>query len=180
MKDLGLTGLYNDANITDPGQYGGADVLTTSLDIYVCVRDYAIELIKAKYDPPFLLQMTPGVLVQSIVNKEAGVGGRTDLELIMALKLPDGTPFFDIFLMNPFLVALDQETSTTGAICAMAKSSPNGRVNFEVVESYPLGFYPLPAVDLGITGKYLWMGAVEIPHPDSIVYRGGYTTTTFD
>lgn len=174
--DLGFTGLYNDPNITTIAQYSTDDDLQAAGDVLEAVKMHAKSLIGNKYQPPFTLQMSPAVLIQAITNEETTVGLGTDMARIQKMQLPNGTPLFNKFIMNPYITLAAETGTDDGVICCMAEQSTTSRTNFELVETYPMGFYPLPAVDLGITGKYLWMGGVEIPHPDSITIRNEYVT----
>lgn len=171
MPDSGLNGLVNDSGLTDPGAVGNADSLVNAPYVYVAATDLAQFLIGKKFKPPFLLLGTPGAIMQAIKNKNATTS-RSDYSFI---KEGDaGMKLFSDFVLCPFLIDSETETNTTAAMCALAVSPDN----FEIVETYPLGYYPLPPIGLGVQGKLLWQGRTAIYRPTSIGYADALTVNT--
>lgn len=178
MNDIGQKGLVNASGITDPGAMGedSDDNLTTAGDIQISAIKMANELIQSKFEPPFQLHMTPGVYTQALKNRNTTTK-ETDFQLLAQLGVKEiGRAFFDRIVLNPYLIGSETETNTTGAM-ACFKPGPE---NFRIIESYPLGYYPMPSIDLGIEGKLLWMGGVEVRRPSSIVYADALTINTLD
>lgn len=169
----GLTGLLNDSSLTFAGL---SDTnLTTIGDVEIAAKKLAAWLIQKKFKPPFVLDMSPGVLIQALTNINA-TSSKTDYQLI--LELASGVNagrMFSKIRMNPFMINSETETNSTGAIAAYAVSPRN----FRLIESYPLSFYPTPPTTLGINGKLLWMGNTVIQRPDSIAFDNGITTNSF-
>ena len=169
----GLTGLLNDSSLT----FGGlTDTdLTTIGDVELAAKKLAAWLIQKKFKPPFVLDMSPGVLIQALTNINA-TSSKTDYQLILELASGvNGNRMFSKIRMNPFMINSETETNSTGAIAAYAISPRN----FRLIESYPLSFYPTPPTTLGINGKLLWMGAPVVQRADSIAFDNGLTTNSF-
>ena len=172
FTDTGLTGLCNNASVTDPGALGlgGDDNLTAAGDVYHSAIVMANELINAKFKPPFVLHMTPGVFSQALKNK-TGTPLVSDFQLIAEYGAKEGKQIFSDIIMNPYLIDSETETTSTGAMMVVKEDS----MNFEPVESYPLGFYALPSVDLGFDGKLLWCGGMAVYRPAAVVYADALT-----
>ena len=173
MTDYSRTGLVNDSGVTDPGALGADtdDDLTAAGDVLDASVVMANKLITAKYKPPFRLDLTPGVYAQALKNRNATTN-KTDMSLIMDHGMETGTRVFSSVVMNPYLINSETETTSTGA---MLCTKP-GTDNFEWIESYPLGFYPLPPKSLGVDGKMLFMGAMAVYRGASVVYADALTT----
>lgn len=175
MIDIGVKGLLNNASVTDPGALGEGsdDDLTAAGDVYHSAIVEANKLIVAKFDPPFDLMMSPGVYAQALKNKE-GTPNVSDLELIFNLGVKEGNRMFRNIIINPFMIDSETETNSTGAMACIA----SGEQNFEIVETYPLGFYPLPPQDLGLDGKILWCGGSIVYRPAAVVFANTLTINT--
>jgi hypothetical protein len=171
MPDSGLNGLVNDAGLTDPGAVGNADSLVGTPYTYVAATDLAQFLIGKKFKPPFVLLGTPGVIMQAIKNKNATTS-RSDYSFIV--EGDAGMKLFSDFILCPYLIDSETETNATAAMCALAVNKDN----FEIVETYPLGYYPLPPVGLGVQGKLLWQGRAAIYRPTSIAFADALTVNT--
>lgn len=171
MPDSGLNGLVNDSGLTDPGAVGNSDSLVNAPYAYAAATDLAQFLIGKKFKPPFLLLGTPGVVMQAIKNKNTTTS-RSDYSFIKEGE--PGMKLFSDFLLCPFLIDSETETTSTGAMCALAVSPDN----FEIVETYPLGYYPLPPVGLGVQGKLLWQGRMAIYRPTAIAFADALTINT--
>lgn len=171
LIDHGGNGLLNGTGVQDPGAISGDD-WTTAGDVYEAATIVALELITAKFDPPFILSMSPGVYAQALKNKE-GTPKVSDFELILKLSTGKNAMFSDI-LMNPFHLDTYTETNATGSMACFK----SGVQNFEVVEAYPLGYYPMPSLDLGLDGKLLWAGATTLYQPTAVVFTDGITINT--
>lgn len=167
--DDGKKGIVNHASVQDPGAMGlGADDnLTASGDYPYSVHKMATKLLTAKFAAPYELHLTPGCYAQAVVNFDS-TNKIFDFEL---LQNDVTRGLLSRIVVNPFLIDSETEVNATGA---MMLCKP-GAQNFQIIESYSLGLYPLPSQGLGIEGKLLWCGGVEIRRPTSIVYCDALT-----
>ena len=174
VDDLGITGLVNASGITTPTAYGldADNNLTAAGDVLDAAQKAANGLIAARYDPPFVLLMTPLVMAQANKNKDTTTY-KSDMAKIKELQGGEGTgAMFSDIIMCPYLINSATETTSTGALYAV-KPDPT---HFRVIESYGLGYYPLPPTGLGVRGKLLWMGVTEVRRPTAVSGRGSQTT----
>ncbi len=175
IDDIGTKGLFNFAGINAPtniGADGGDDVLTTAGDVTHGAITLANSLIQDKHKPPFAVIMSPGVYQQALININA-TSGETDMAQIMRIGAEVNNMFFNKVVMDGYLTISEPEVTATGSMGVVK----NEVRNFEVVESYKIGFYPLPPQGLGTEGKILWMGGVRVKQPTAIAYRDTLTTS---
>lgn len=177
LKSLGKTGLLNDASLTDPGAVGNADSLIAAGNVLTAGTDLANFLIGKKFEPPFVLDLSPGVMMQSLKNKNATTS-ISDFKFLKDLEAPEEfgvSRMFSQIRLNAYMIPSDIEVNATGA---MACYKP-GFQNFHIAESYPIGYYPKVPQGLGIDGKILWMGQTVVQRPDSVAYAESLTTNVF-
>jgi hypothetical protein len=178
MVDVGIKGICNWTGITDPGSLGlGADNdLRAAGDVDYSATVIAEALIKAKFEPPFELHMTPLVYGRALKNKNATTG-KTDMGYILDLNSPDhgGVKMFNSIRINPYLIDSATETVGTGAMLGMKKLPTTENY---VAEAYPLGVYPMNKGNLGWDAKILWLGGTVLQRPTAIAYKGTLTTGT--
>jgi hypothetical protein len=174
VTDIGIKGLVNDSNLTDPGAMGiGADDdLTAAGDVFHSAVVLANKLLQNKFQPPFDLHMTPKVFSQANKNRNT-TSDKTDYKLITEYSLGAGA-VFKTPVMNPFLIDSATETTSTGAMACFK----SGQENFFTAQSYNLGYYPMPPKGLGVDGKLLWMGAAIVTRPTAIQFVDALTTNT--
>ncbi len=174
IDDIGTKGMFNFSGINAPSNIGqGADDdLTAAGDVSHAATILANTLIVDKHKPPFTVIMSPGVYSQGLVNK-GSTSGITDMQAIMDLGKEVGSQVFNKIVMDGYLTISEPETTSTGSMGVVK----NETRNFEVVESYKIGFYPLPPQGLGTEGKILWMGGVRVKQPTAIAYRDSLDTT---
>ena len=170
-SNIGITGLLNDAELPDPG-LDGTD-LTGIGSVFTLAVKLANHLINLKHKPPFVLDMSYGVVSQANVNRNA-TSDNTDYKLITEYTGQGNSPIFSAVRMNPHLIDSETETNSSGAMVAY---SPNdaGMANYFLAESYPMSAVPLPphgfsAVDF----KLLWMGRPIIKRPTAIAKSFGH------
>ena len=177
IDDLGVKGIFNFAGINAPtniGADGGDDVLTTAGDCTHAALTLANSLITDKHKPPFTLIFSPGSYQQALLNANA-TSGITDMSMIMSLGREVNNQIFNKIVMDGFMTISEPETNTTASMACVK----NEKRNFEVVESYKVGFYPLPPQGLGTEGKILWMGGVRVKQPTAIAFRDTLTVAVF-
>jgi hypothetical protein len=171
---LAKTGLLNDANLTDPGAVGNADSLVAAGNVLTAGTDLANFLIGNKFEPPFVLDLSPGVMMQALKNKNATTF-ISDYKYLKDLEAPQefGTSsmFADIRI-NPYMIDSDTEVNATGAMACYK----TGFQNFHIGEGYPIGYYPKVPQGLGIDGKILWMGQTILQRPLSVAFANALTT----
>ena len=175
LTDIGIKGWCNTTGINAPANIsqGADDLMTTIGDVNHAATVLSTTLILAKFKPPFTLHMSPGVYTQAMKNVTAATGV-SDMNHIFNLGRDAGHLIYDKIIMNPYLLANATETTTTGAMGV----TKEGAQNFRLVESYPMGYYPLPPQGLGTEGKILWMGVMEVKQPTAIAFRNALTTDT--
>ncbi len=174
IDDIGLKGMFNTSGINAPTNIGqGADdVLTDSGDVdHACAR-LAQTLIADKHKPPFTVIMSPGVYSQALLNRGAN-SGLTDMGAIFDLGKEVNNQVFNKVIMSGYMTISEPEVVATGSLAVVK----NEKRNFDLVESYKIGFYLLPPQGLGTEGKILWMGAVRVKQPTAIAYRDTLTTS---
>jgi len=175
LVDVNLKGLCNNASVTDPGALGlgSDDNLTAVGDILDAATVMSSELINAKFKPPFQLHLSPGVFSQALQNVDTTYW-TSDFTRIADMGRKEGMQIFSEIVMNPFMIDSETETNSTGAMMAVKP----GAENFEVIESYPLGYYPMPSQDLGLDGKILWCGGTAVYRPTAVVFANALTIDT--
>lgn len=175
LLDVGIKGWCNTSGINLPSNIsqGADDDMKTIGDVNHAAIVLASQLILAKFKPPFTLHMSPGVYTQALHNVTAATG-ISDMNHIFNLGRDANNLIFDKIIMNPYLLANATETASTGAM-GVTKEGPQ---NFRLVESYPMGYYPLPPQGLGTEGKILWMGVIEVKQPKAIAFSGSCDTDT--
>lgn len=176
MTDVGITGLLNASGTTTAPSVGlGNDNdVTATGDGPDLASKMAGVLIAEKFEPPFVLDLSPGLMRQFGVNRTT-VEHTSDLDLMYMMKGENGANMFSMIRSNPFMLDTETEVNATGS-CAIYKP---GYDNFRIGESYALNYYPLPPTSLGIDGKLLWMGQMVIPRPKAISVRTGVTTNVW-
>jgi hypothetical protein len=168
-NNLSLTGLINDPDIPDSGL--DATDVTSIGSVYDLATDLAGNLVQEKFEPPFVLHLSPGVWRQAQKNKNATIF-KSDFEYIKDHGEGDIKTFSDIRL-NPYLIDSATETNGTGAAVAYKP----GRENFFQVESYPMGAHPLPPHGFsGVDMKLIWMGRTIVTRPQAVTTA--FTLTT--
>ncbi len=106
-------------------------------------------------------------------DKLVVISGLTDMGAIFDLGKEVNNQVFNKVIMSGFMTISEPETASTGSMAVVK----NEKRNFDLVESYKIGFYPLPPQGLGTEGKILWMGAVRVKQPTAIAYRDTLTTS---
>ena len=173
IDDIGTTGIFNASGVNAPSEVGQGqdDDLKEAGDVTHAAIKMANTLIVDKHQPPFALVMSPGVYGQALRNKNSTTY-RTDMTEIMELGKDVNNAVFNQIIMDGYLTVSEPETGSTGSIAVLKAEARN----FDVVESYKLGFYPLPPQGLGTEGKILWMGGVRVIQPTAIAYRDSCDT----
>ena len=176
LTDLGITGLINDANVSNQTTIGSSGTLTTYGYIISAAASLAGTLINAKRKPPFVLDLTPGVLVQATKNFNTTWGNTELLALYNMITAGPGgkSALFSAIRMNPFLIG-GSEGNSSGAMACFK----TGEDDFEWVESYPMEYYPMPPTGLGVDGKILFMGRTFLEQSSAVAYGGSLTTNVF-
>jgi len=175
LQDITITGLLNDSGLTDPGAggIGADDDMTAQADVFHSAVELSNKLIQNKFEPPFVLDMTPGLWSQANMNRNT-TSDKTDMRLILEYVGANGgnSPIFAKVRMNPFLIDSATETNNTAAMGAFAPSMDN----YFLAEAYPLGAYPLPPQGLSAYDmKLLWMGRAIVTRPAAIQYINALT-----
>jgi hypothetical protein len=172
LNDLGITGLINDSAVTNDTTIGDAGDLTSSyLGVTKAAEDLAQTLLDAKRFPPYTLDLSPGAFIRASKNINP-YNGKTEIQNIYDLPTEKKVQMFDQIRINPFLINGVTETSSTGAMAVYKV----GQQDFEFAYSYPMAFYPLPPVSLGVDGKLLFMGKTILYQPSAVAYGGSLKT----
>ena len=175
MRDLGITGLINDSGVTNQTTIGNSGSLTTYGNIKKAAGALAATLLEAKRFPPYTLDITPGVFIQAATQNLNIYTGKSELQELYDMTDTNKQMMFNNIRINPFLIAGATETNSTGAIACYKI----GEEDFEFVYSYPMAFYPLPPITLGVDGKLLFMGRTILMQPSAVAYGGSLTTAAF-
>ncbi len=173
IDDIGTKGFFNFAGISAPASIGlgNDDDLTAPGDINDAVATLAQALITDKHKPPFVVVFSPGVYSQALINKGA-TSGITDMGAIFDLGKEINNQVYNKVIMDGYLTISEPEVTATGSMAVMKDEVRN----YDIIESYKLGFYPLPPQGLGTEGKILWMGGSRVKDPTAIAYRDTLTT----
>jgi hypothetical protein len=176
MTDVGITGLLNAPGTTTAPSVGldNDDSVITTGDGPDLASKMAGVLIAEKFEPPFILHLSPGLLRQFDKNRTT-TEHTSDLQIMYEMKGENGENMFEMIRSNPFMLDTETEVNATGS-CAIYK---RGYDNFRIGESYALNYYPLPPTSLGVDGKMLWMGQMIVPRPKSISFKSGITTNVW-
>ena len=172
LNDLGVTGLINDSAVTNQTTIGDAGDLTSSyLGVTKAAMDLAQTLLDAKRFAPYTLDLSPGAFICAVKNINP-YNGKNEIQNLYDSTNEKKMQMFNEIRINPFLIEGVTETSSTGAM-AVYKT---GQQDFEYVFSYPMAFYPLPPVSLGVDGKLLFMGKTILYQPSAVAYGGSLKT----
>lgn len=174
LADLGLTGLVNDASVTNQTTIGNGGSLTTYGNIRSALASLVGTLTTAKRFPPYVFDISPGVFIQGIKNNNSTTG-RTELEELWGMTDEKKNVLLSAIRINPFLIAGATETNTTAAM-ALFKI---GEDDFKYAYSYPLEYYPMPQINLGVDGKLLFMGRTILEQASAVAYGGSLTVDVF-
>lgn len=160
------TGIQSQTTTTDFTTMGNAT--TAIVDSIKMLKNYY-------FKPPFYIVCTPWVFIQLLKNRHT-YSNKTELWEILNLGQETGYSQITGVVSTPHLLKLT-ETTTTGAMYVIAPSDNKGRSNIVILESYPLWHYPLTlGTQIGVAGKFAWMGSLGIRRAPAVVGTTGITT----
>lgn len=160
------TGIQTQTTTTD---------FTTVGNMTTAIVDSIKALNKYHFKPPFYIVCTPWVFIQALKNRHT-YSNKTELWEILNLGKETGNDLIAGIVSTPHLLKVD-ETTTTGAMYVIAPYDHKGRSNVVILESYPLWHYPLTlGTQIGVAGKFAWMGSIGLRRPLSVVATTGITT----
>ncbi len=160
------TGIQTQSTTTDFTTVGNAT--TAIVD--------SIKQLKAYFfKPPFYVVCTPWVYIQLLKNRHT-YSNKTELWEILNLGKEVGQSLIAGVVTTPHLLKVD-ETTANGSMYVIAPYDHKGRANIVIFESYPLWHYPLTlGTQIGVAGKFAWMGSTGIRRVESIVGTTAITT----
>ena len=168
-----ITGLLNDSGVTAQTTLTASNdnILTAAGDIPYAATELANILMANKLKPPFVLDVSPGVLMQANINIDTGGQPISDTERLFKLTDEKKQALFSSIRVNPFIMGVETETNATAAMACFKPAKDN----FFYVYSYPLSFYPLPPTTLGVDGALLFSGRTIVQRPEAIAYASPMT-----
>lgn len=160
------TGIQTQVTTTDFTTFGN---MTTA------VTDSIKQLKNYFFKPPYYVVCTPWVFIQALKNRHT-YSNKTELWEILNLGNETGNSLISGVVSTPHLLKVD-ETTTTGAMYVICPTDHKGRSNIVIFESYPLWHYPLTlGTQIGVAGKFAWLGSLGIRRAESVVGTTGITT----
>lgn len=160
------TGIQTQTTTTDFTTFGN---MTTA------ITDSIKQLKNYHYKPPFFVVCTPWVFIQALKNRHT-YSNKTELWEILNLGNETGYSLVSGVVSTPHLLKVDEST-TTGAMYVIAPIDNKGRSNIVILESYPAWHYPLTlGTQIGVAGKFAWMGSMGIRRAESVVATTAITT----
>jgi len=179
LNDVGITGLLNDSSITPATTIGNNGSLVAYGNIRTAANQLANKLLAKKIYAPYILDLSPGVVMQANLNQDA-VNGMivNELSTLFAMNALDGTKMFSAIRMNPHMITGSAETNTTAAM-ACYKVEQGLIPYFKYVYSYPMAYYPMPQISLGVDGKILFMGRTVVEQANAIAFGNTLTVNVF-
>lgn len=160
------TGIQTQTTTTDFTTVGNAT--TAVVDSIKKLKNY-------HFKPPYVIVCTPWVYIQMLKNRHA-YSNKTEIWEILNLGAEAGQNLISGIVSTPHLLKVD-ETTSTGAMYVIAMADHKGRSNIIIAESYPLWHYPLTlGTQIGVAGKFAWMGSMVIRRPPAICGTTSITT----
>jgi len=100
--------------------------------------------------------MTPFLYGQAIKNRNTTTD-KNNLDLCFEMKAMG--IISDIFISKHLITMINDGTKE--ALVVIATKDKTGNPTAEIIENYPLWYYPLPR-GLRIAGKNLWIGGIAV------------------
>ncbi len=163
---INWTGIQTQSTTTD---------FTTMGNMTTAIVDSIKQLKNYFFKPPFWIVCSPWVFIQALKNRHT-YSNKTELWEILNLGKETNNSMVAGVVSTPHLLKVD-ETTSNGAMYVIAPNDIKGRSNIVILESYPMWHYPLTlGTQIGVAGKFAWMGSLGIRRAESVVATTGITT----